>query len=102
MFGKYMDYTDYAYVFKSLGDCTRAQIIDMLKGGKKCACQLLKAFNITQPTLSYHMKMLVDCGLVISEKKRRWNYYSLNKEVLQSLISFLNKDKGIKDELCEC
>jgi len=100
-----MEYAEYANIFKALGDCTRAQITDMLKCGKQCACKLLEAFNITQPTLSYHMKMLVDCGLVLSEKKGKWNYYTLNKEVLQSLVSFLekiNEAMGCENEVCEC
>ena len=106
MFGGRMEYMDYALIFKALGDCTRAQIADMLKGGRKCACRLLEAFNITQPTLSYHMKMLVGCGLVLSEKKGKWNYYALNGEVLQALVLFLeNKANDIEcctDETCEC
>lgn len=87
-----MNYVDYALICKVLGDSTRIQIVDMLKNGKKCACRLLEAFEITQPTLSYHMKMLVDCGLVFSEKYGKWHYYTLNQEVLHELIAFLTKE----------
>lgn len=90
MFGENMEYADYALVFKVLGDPIRAQIVDMLKSGEKCACRLLEEFNITQPTLSYHMKMLTNCGLVLSKKNGRWNYYTLDNDVLCSLIYFLN------------
>jgi ArsR family transcriptional regulator len=59
---------------------------------KKCACKLLETFNITQPTLSYHMKMLVDCKLVFSEKCCKWTYYTLNDDVLHALSAFLTKE----------
>lgn len=97
-----MGYTDLALICKVLGDSTRLQIVDMLKSGKKCACKLLEAFEITQPTLSYHMKMLVDCGLVFSEKSGKWNYYTLNKEMLQSLIRFFGEETEETDcQNCE-
>jgi ArsR family transcriptional regulator len=88
-----MNYVDYALICKVLGDSTRIQIVDMLKSGKKCACRLLEAFEIAQPTLSYHMKMLVDCGLVFSEKFGKWTYYALNTEILQALVAFLAKEE---------
>ena len=87
-----MKYENYANIFKALGDSSRVQIIDMLKMKEQCACKLLETLNITQPTLSYHMKMLVDCGLVLSEKRGKWHYYTLNKEILQSLILFIEKE----------
>lgn len=95
-----MNYIDNALICKALGDPTRLQIFDILKSGRKCACKLLEAFDITQPTLSYHMKMLVDCGIVISEKEGKWNYYTLNDEILKSLTSFLQKE--CKKIFCDC
>lgn len=89
-----MEYADYALIFRALGDSTRTQIVDMLRGGEKCACRLLEAFKITQPTLSYHMKMLVSCGLIQSRKNGKWNYYSLNEEKLSFLVKFLIKEPG--------
>jgi ArsR family transcriptional regulator len=55
-----MTYEDYAEICKALGDPTRAHIFDMLKSGEMCACKILDAFRITQPSLSYHMKMLTE------------------------------------------
>jgi ArsR family transcriptional regulator len=86
-----MEYLNYALCFKALGDETRIEIIDMLKFGKMCACKILEKFEITQPTLSYHMKILTDSGLVFVEKEGIWNYYSLNIELLNNLTKFLNK-----------
>lgn len=53
---------------KALSDPTRLKIVEMLGGGKLCACKILDNFSMTQPTLSYHMKILADCGLVDVEK----------------------------------
>ena len=53
-------HVDYAPVFKALGDTTRLKIIEMLSCGELCACDFLECFEITQPTLSYHMKILTD------------------------------------------
>ena len=76
-------------VFKALGDDTRAKIFEMLKGGELCACKILEGLNITQPTLSHHMKILCDCGLVIARKDWKWTHYSIDKNALESLKSWL-------------
>lgn len=85
-----MVYLDYSLVFKALGDPTRLEIVDMLRAGTMCGCKILDKFNITQPTLSYHMKALVGCGLVEFVKEGVWNHYSLNQTVLAACASFLN------------
>jgi ArsR family transcriptional regulator, arsenate/arsenite/antimonite-responsive transcriptional repressor len=58
------NYGEYAVFAKALADETRVKIFDMLSKGELCACNILEEFNITQPTLSYHMKILCDSGLV--------------------------------------
>lgn len=90
-----MTYDDYTEICKALGDPTRAKIFDMLKGGEMCACKILDAFSITQPTLSYHMKMLSDSNLVKVEKDGKWNHYSLNWSVIEELTAFLNRKSSI-------
>lgn len=85
-----MTYADYAYICKTLGDQTRIKIFDMLKSGAKCAVQLLEQFDITQPTLSYHMKMLTSCGLINAQKDGKWIYYSINQQVLDNFLDFLD------------
>ena len=92
-----MNTIDYALIFKSMGDPTRLQIIKMLSEGEKCACKLLEAFDITQPTLSYHMKSLSECDLVSVRKEGKWSHYSMNKNVLldfQDFISSLTSNSG--------
>ena len=64
--------TDIALVFKALSDVNRLKIIKILEGGEQCACRLLDKFNITQPTLSHHMKILCDCKLVNSRREGKW------------------------------
>lgn len=76
-------------VLKALGDDTRAKIFKMLKSGELCACKILEGLNITQPTLSHHMKILCGCGLVIARKDWKWTHYSIDKNKLESLKSWL-------------
>ena len=58
-----MNTMDVALICKALGDSNRLQIVQMLSEGEKCGCKLLEAFEITQPTLSHHMRILTECGL---------------------------------------
>ncbi|MDD2401629.1 MAG: metalloregulator ArsR/SmtB family transcription factor [Clostridia bacterium] len=81
---------DYVLVFKALADETRLEIIKMLSKGELCACKLLENFNITQPTLSYHMKILCDSKLVENRRDGAWMIYSLNKESLRNVGDLLN------------
>ena len=71
-------YKKYADMFKALSDENRLMILDMLCKGEMCACKILEKFNITQPTLSHHMKILCDCGFVKNRKVGKWMYYSIN------------------------
>jgi ArsR family transcriptional regulator, arsenate/arsenite/antimonite-responsive transcriptional repressor len=81
---------------KALGDDTRIRIFDMLSVDELCACKILEEFSITQPTLSYHMKILCDSGLVDGRKDGVWMKYSLNKENLGCLRGFLDKERAKK------
>ena len=86
-----MNTIDVAVICKALGDSNRLQIVQMLSGGEKCECKLLEAFDITQPTLSHHMKILCECGLVNDRKEGKWHHYSLNKDVWNGLSAFINQ-----------
>ena len=85
---------DVAAIFKALGDGNRLKIVQMLAGGEKCACKLLEEFQITQPTLSHHMKILCECGLVKARREGKWAHYSINGDVLDALIENMNALKG--------
>ena len=67
---------DEVLICKALGDPNRMEIVKMLSDQEKCGCKLLEKFDITQPTLSHHMKILVDSGLVNDRKEGKWHYYS--------------------------
>ena len=94
-------YTKYAQLFKALADPHRLMIVDMLSCGELCACVILEKFNITQPTLSHHMKNLCDCRLVKGRKDGKWTYYSLNDETARDLSAFLAEVIRAKDD-CIC
>ena len=98
-----MNSIDVALICKALGDSNRLQIVKMLSEGEKCACNLLERFEITQPTLSHHMKTLCECGLVEVRREGKWSHYSLNCAALAAFQAFIGKlscDK--KNGECEC
>lgn len=86
-----MNESEMALICKALGDENRLQIIKMLSGGELCACKILDAFNITQPTLSHHMKILTECNLVNSRKEGKWTYYSINNEKFSEFKSSVSE-----------
>lgn len=69
-----------AAMFKALGDENRIRILQLLTAGEKCACKLLEEINVTQPTLSHHMKILCDAGIVDGRKDGKWMYYSISAD----------------------
>lgn len=69
-----------AVIFKAFCDENRIRILQLLSDGEKCACKLLEEMNITQPTLSHHMKILCDSGIVEGRKEGKWMHYSISKE----------------------
>ena len=81
--------SDYVSVFKALSDETRLRIVIKLCQKEMCAAALLKDFAITQPTLSHHMKVLCECGLVTARKEGKWSHYSLNRKTLCSFGKFV-------------
>lgn len=81
-------HAEYAVIFKALSDETRLKIVEMLSCGELCACDILEPFNITQPTLSYHMKTLTESGLVKSRKDGSWIRYSINADKLSLVREF--------------
>lgn len=85
---------DYAGIFKALGDQKRLEIFEMLRDGEKCACKLLEKFNITQPTLSHHMKVLCECGLINARREGKWSHYSINIEVAEQVKNYFKAGKN--------
>ncbi len=86
---------DKVEVFKVLADKNRFDIINIIsKTGEICACELLKQFDITQATFSYHMKLLKEVELVNCYKKGTWCIYSINKSVMVDITNYF---KGLGD-----
>lgn len=94
-----MTVSETAQICKALGDEKRINIIQMLTKGELCACNLLEAFNITQPTLSHHMKILSECKLVNSRKTGKWTYYSINNSQFAEFKNYIEKIICLKEEI---
>jgi ArsR family transcriptional regulator len=71
-----------AQLFHALSDPTRLSILDMLRDGERCVCDLQDALDAAQSRLSFHLKVLRDAGLVSDRKDGRWSYYTANRERL--------------------
>ena len=81
-----------AEVAKALGDPVRVQLVDVLRkhAGKVCVCELVPLFELTQPTVSHHLKVLRDAGIVDSERQGLWAYYYVIPSALLELSAWLN------------
>lgn len=79
-----------AKVFKAFCDENRLRILELLCGGEKCACRLLEELSISQPTLSHHMKILCDSGIVLGRKEGKWMHYRICPEGVQMAKEYLN------------
>jgi len=94
-------YINSARVFKAFCDENRLMILEMLQSGEKCACELLEKLEIVQSTLSHHMKILVESGIVSARNEGKWTYYSISgngvtiaKDLLIKLTAIINN--------CDC
>lgn len=84
-----MNAPDVALICRALSDANRLQIVELLTHGEQCTCVLLEHFSITQPTLTHHMRVLAECGLLKSRKEGRNTYYALNCETLADFRKFI-------------
>jgi ArsR family transcriptional regulator len=75
--------------FKALSDPHRLRILDRLRGGERCVCDLTDALDAGQSLLSFHLKTLKDAGLVTDRRDGRWSWYTLNAEALEEIEEFL-------------
>jgi ArsR family transcriptional regulator, arsenate/arsenite/antimonite-responsive transcriptional repressor len=89
-------------VLKAISDPIRLSIIKKLYSKDElCACDILDDFKITQPTLSFHMKKLTQCGLVSSRKDGTWVRYKVNNEYYNRLVDELNIISRVEEERCK-
>lgn len=85
-----------AVAFKALGDPTRVRLLSLIaatEDGEACICDLTGPVGLSQPTVSHHMKQLVDAGLLTREQRGRWAYYALAADVLAGLGAALTPQK---------
>jgi ArsR family transcriptional regulator, arsenate/arsenite/antimonite-responsive transcriptional repressor len=81
-----------AAIAKALGDPVRLQLVDVLRqhAGKVCVCELVPLFDLSQPTVSHHLKVLRDAGIVGSERQGLWAYYYVIPDALEELSAWLS------------
>jgi ArsR family transcriptional regulator len=81
-----------AGVAKALADPVRMQLVDVLRkhAGEVCVCELVPLFDLSQPTVSHHLKILREAGIVGSERRGLWAYYYVNPEALEDLSRWLS------------
>jgi len=82
-----------ARVFKALGDPVRLRLVSLIgarEGGEVCVCDLTSAFDLSQPTISHHLKVLREAGLVDSERRGTWVYYRLVPAALERMAGLLS------------
>jgi ArsR family transcriptional regulator len=81
-----------AQVFKALGDPVRLRLLSLIgahQGGEVCVCDLTSAFDLTQPTISHHLKVLREAGIITSERRGTWVYYRLVPAALERMAALL-------------
>ncbi len=101
------EYTETAKVFKAFCDENRLQILELLRSGEKCACKLLDELHIGQSTLSHHMRILCDSGIVRGRKEGKWVHYSIDPAGAERAKQLLNQQVTVSalcanDEECCC
>ena len=85
------DTRPYEQVFKALGDATRLEIVELLASasdGELCVCDIETHFDLSQPTISHHLRLLREASLVTSERRGTWVYYALARGTLDMLSDF--------------
>lgn len=94
-----------AKLFKAFCDEKRLRIIDLLKNGELCVCVLTEKMNMPQSSLSHHMKILCDAGIVTGRDEWKWTYYSLNKEMFlyaSELLKGMIEGTEFSDSITAC
>ena len=81
---------------KALADPTRLRLFSMISAeGEQCACDLTEPIGVSQPTVSHHLRILVEAGLLTREQRGKWAFYEVDRSALAALSTFLNPDATI-------
>lgn len=92
-------------MFKALGDPVRLRLLTLIAshpGGEACVCEISTTFDVSQPTISYHLKLLRTAGLLGSERRGTWVYYRVIPAALQQLSSILSLDEQPSATAARC
>ena len=100
MYEDCMNYKQLSEVFKILSNDKRLEILDLLSCGELCACDIQKKFNVTQPTLSYDMKLLKEASLIEERIEGRSHYYRINQEYFKNIRDIFNQLTREKATCC--
>ena len=95
-------YLDDAKIFKAFCDETRLMVLSLLQDGEKCACELLNRVSVGQSTLSHHMKILLESGIVIARKEGKWMYYYISQKGSETAIARLYQLTAMAVSKNEC
>lgn len=93
---------DLSPMFKALGDPVRLRLLSLIAshaGGEACVCDISDSFDLSQPTISHHLKVLREAGLIDSERRGTWVYYRVIPTALQQLSSVLNASDASEDDV---
>ena len=95
-------YEERAKVFKALCDERRQRILELLHTGEKCACVLIDEMGMPQSSLSYHMKILCDSGIVTSREEGKWTHYQINQQGSEKAIQLLKEITAVTENHDGC
>ena len=95
-------YEERAKVFKALCDERRQRILELLHSGEKCACVLIEEMDMPQSSLSYHMKILCDSGVVTSWEEGKWTHYQISRQGSDKAIELLKEITAVTEDGGEC
>lgn len=100
-----ISYENQAKIFRSLCDEKRLRILELLRNGENCGCVLVDELDIAQSSLSYHMKILCDSGIITCRKDGKWSYYTISEEgsnLAQSLLKNITTPNAMAENECHC
>ena len=97
-------YEERAAVFKALCDPRRQQILELLRSGETCACKLTDALNMPQSSLSYHMKILCESGIVVGREEGKWTHYRISPQGSARAVALLREITAVEEgqSCCGC
>ena len=90
-------YEERARVFKALCDERRQRILELLQGGEKCACVLIEEMGMPQSSLSYHMKILCESGIVTSREEGKWTHYQIRRQGSEKAVALLKTITAVEE-----